>query len=263
MPAPKEETTVQAKPAKPEVDKVVKAELRVITLIGQREKLCRDDLTAMILSGEEALRMLIRKPSDQLVDFIRTNLDNEDAILLQIPRFDIPKADFETQVLREMRLVLRENADKVADFCEDEQVQWDKFVPFYEGLENFDYPHKDKLLEFIKYFFLDHIETVDKLHLNYAAFKEHVTARRGPMSTAERTRNESGLKSRRKSHESGGSVGDSEAAVRRRMLGLTDELGTPGRSSAGAAEEERMLDVAEQCFMRIADLLHSKRETVK
>ena len=73
----------------------------------------------------------------------------------------------------------------------------------------------------------------------------------------------SGLKSRRKSHESGGSVGDSEAAVRRRMLGLTDELGTPGRSSAGAAEEERMLDVAEQCFMRIADLLHSKRETVK
>ena len=35
-------------------------ELALITLIGQREKLCRDDLTAMMLSGEESLRMLIK-----------------------------------------------------------------------------------------------------------------------------------------------------------------------------------------------------------
>jgi hypothetical protein len=36
-----------------------KEEFAVFTLIGQREKLCRDDLTAMIMSGEESLKMLI------------------------------------------------------------------------------------------------------------------------------------------------------------------------------------------------------------
>ena len=166
-------------------------------------------------------------------------------------------------MLREMRLVLRDNSEKIAAFHEEELLEWDKCVPFYEKLENFEYPHKDKLLDFIKYFFLDHIETADRLLLNYAAFKEHITAKRMP-GGAERTRNESGLKSRRRSHESGGSIGaESEAAARRRLLGLPDETGTPGRSSSGAPEEERMLDVAEQCFMRIADLLHQKRETVK
>jgi hypothetical protein len=50
-------------------------------LIAQREKLCRDDLTAMMLAGEESLRMLIREPSEQLIDFIRANLHDEDVIL--------------------------------------------------------------------------------------------------------------------------------------------------------------------------------------
>jgi len=43
---------------------IPKAELALVTLIGQREKLCRDDLTAMMLAGEESLRMLIKEPSD-------------------------------------------------------------------------------------------------------------------------------------------------------------------------------------------------------
>jgi hypothetical protein len=86
-------------------------EIALITLIAQREKLCRDDLTAMMLAGEESLKMLIKKPSSQLIDFIKDNLTNEDAILAAIPRFEMPKTDFETQVLREMRIVLKDNAE--------------------------------------------------------------------------------------------------------------------------------------------------------
>jgi len=70
-------------------------------------------------------------------------------------------------VLREMRIVLRENADKVAESSKEELMEWTQFEKFYNTLENFDYPHKDKLLEFIKYFFLDHIVSVDKLMMNY------------------------------------------------------------------------------------------------
>ena len=66
-----------------------------------------------------------------------------------------------------MRIVLRENAEKVADACKEELMEWAQFEKFYNVLENFDYPHKDKLLEFIKYFFLDHIVSVDKLMMNY------------------------------------------------------------------------------------------------
>ena len=39
---------------------VPKKELALMTLIGQREKLSRDDLTTMMLAGEESLKMLIR-----------------------------------------------------------------------------------------------------------------------------------------------------------------------------------------------------------
>ena len=53
---------------------IPKEEMALITLIGQREKLCRDDLTAMLLAGEESLRMLIKDPSEQLVEFIQANL---------------------------------------------------------------------------------------------------------------------------------------------------------------------------------------------
>lgn len=49
----------------------------------------------MILAGEESLRMMIRKPSMELIDFIKANLDNEDTLLLAIPKFDMPKSDFE------------------------------------------------------------------------------------------------------------------------------------------------------------------------
>lgn len=121
----------------------------------------------MMLAGEESLKMLIRKPSEQLIDFIKSHLDDEDAILVAIPRFDMPKSDFESQVLREMRLVLRDNADKIADKCSEELMKWNDFETLYHSLENFDYPHKDKLLDFIKYFFLDHIESADLLQMNY------------------------------------------------------------------------------------------------
>ncbi len=40
-----------------------------------------------MLAGEESLRMLIRKPSDYLISFIKSNLKNEDFILSHIPRF--------------------------------------------------------------------------------------------------------------------------------------------------------------------------------
>jgi hypothetical protein len=96
-----------------EKPKVPTAELNLITLIAQREKLCRDDLTSMILAGEESLKMLIREPSDQLIDFIKANLHDEDAILCAIPRFEMPKTEFETQVLREMRIVLKDNAESI------------------------------------------------------------------------------------------------------------------------------------------------------
>jgi hypothetical protein len=117
-----------------------------MTLVAQREKLSRDDITSMILSGEEALRMLIRSPSDKLIDFIKANLENEDDILLKIPRYEVPRTDFEQQVLREMKIVLRDNSDRITDYCTEETMDWAEFENFYNSLENFEYPHKDKLL---------------------------------------------------------------------------------------------------------------------
>ena len=49
---------------------------------------------------------------------------------------------------------------------------------------------------------------------------------------------------------------DTEGSVKKRLLGL-------GSDDEKHHEEERMLDVAEQCFMRIADLLHMQQRTVK
>lgn len=88
-------------------------EFQMMTLIAQREKLSRDEITSMMLAGEEALKMLIRNPSPELITFITHNLEDEDRLLLAIPRYDIPKPDFEAQVLREMRMVLRENVEKI------------------------------------------------------------------------------------------------------------------------------------------------------
>jgi len=87
----------------------VKAELKCLHLLGKREKISRDEMVNMILAGEESLKMVIRKPSNDLIDFIKAHLEDEDAILLAIPKFDMPKSDFERQVLREMRIVLRDN----------------------------------------------------------------------------------------------------------------------------------------------------------
>tara|TARA_B110000305_G_scaffold241389_1_gene315327 strand:- start:2170 stop:2832 length:663 start_codon:yes stop_codon:yes gene_type:complete len=220
--------------------------MALITLIGQREKLSRDDLTAMILAGEESLRMLIRKPSDQLIDFIKSNLDDEDTILSAIPRFEMPKSDFETQVLREMRVVLRDNSELIDKKGDDELMKWDDFQAFYHSLDNFDYPHKDKLLEFIKYFFLDHIESEYSCYLNFAAFKEHVLARPRPAAgaTGEKSRNDGSLRSRRRgSEDSAGSLsGQTSAeadALKKRLLAAPEE------EAKSPEEEERMLDIAE------------------
>ena len=67
------------------------------------------------------------------------------------------------------------------------------------------------------------------------------------MTSAERTRNASTLRSRRRSGDSASYSASAEDSTKRRVLGISDEE---------KADEERMLDVAEQCFMRIADLLH-------
>ena len=66
-----------------------------------------------------------------------------------------------------MRLVLRENSDKIQDRSTEELMKWIDFEEFYNSLENFEYPHKDKLLDFIKYFFLDHIVNENLLMMNY------------------------------------------------------------------------------------------------
>ena len=175
-------------------------ELSLITLVGQREKLCRDDLTAMMLAGEESLKMLIKDPSDQLLDFIRANLHDEDAILSKIPRYEIPKVDFETQVLREMKVVLRESIGKFCEnFAKDDLVSYQELSDFYLGLENFDYPHKDKLLEFIKYYFMEFVANKDLIMMNMASLKEHLQGKKGVMSpSSEKSRNPSHLRSGRK-----------------------------------------------------------------
>ena len=45
-------------------------------------------------------------------------------------------------------------------------MPWNEFENMYSKLENFEYPHKDKLLEFIKYFFLDHIVSESEILIN-------------------------------------------------------------------------------------------------
>ena len=119
----------------------------------------RDEITNMMLAGDEALKMLIKYPSQKLIEFLSQNFYDEDRLLLAIPRYEVPKADFEAQVLREMRMVLRDNLEKIVERSDEELMKWELFEEFYLSLENFEYPHKDKLLEFIKYFFLDHIES--------------------------------------------------------------------------------------------------------
>jgi len=211
---------------------IPKMELALMTLIGQREKLSRDDLTTMMLAGEESLKMLLRQPTEGLIDFIKANLDDEDALLAGIPRFEMPKAEFENQVLREMRIVLRENAELVNEWSKEDLLNWSEFEHFYDTELKFDYPHKDKLLEFIKYFFLDHIVSADSLMMNFAAFKDHLFARRRITPD----KRDSSLRSRRRSEDSASGPGTDDP-LRRRM-------GTESEEEKHH-EEERMLDIAE------------------
>jgi hypothetical protein len=55
----------------------------------------RDDITTMMLAGEESLRLLLKQPSEKLINFIKDNLHDEDIILCAIPKFEMPKVDFE------------------------------------------------------------------------------------------------------------------------------------------------------------------------
>ena len=87
-----------------------------------------------MLAGEESLRMIIREPSANLISFIKANLDDEDALLSKIPRFEMPKSDFESQVLREMRIVLRENLTVIAEKTESELLPFSEFETFYQSL---------------------------------------------------------------------------------------------------------------------------------
>ena len=149
----------------------------------------------MLLAGEESLRMLIKNPSNELLEFVKANFDNENGLLGGIPRYEIPKSEFERQVLREMKVVLKESGVKLAENYKEELIPWDKFTDFYNDLENFDYPHKDKLLEFIKYFFLDHIVSKDEVLINFQAFKDHLLEKRPSGATPEKTRNPSNVRS--------------------------------------------------------------------
>lgn len=45
-------------------------EIQLILLIAQREKLNRDEITNMMLAGDEALKMFIRFPSKKLIEFL-------------------------------------------------------------------------------------------------------------------------------------------------------------------------------------------------
>ena len=61
-------------------------EISLILLIAQREKLNRDEITNMMLAGDEALKMLIRYPSQKLIEFLSQNFYDEERLLLAIPR---------------------------------------------------------------------------------------------------------------------------------------------------------------------------------
>ena len=138
-------------------------------------------------------------------------------------------------------------------------MSWKDFEAFYRDLESFEYPHKDKLLEFVKYFFLDHIASEDVVMMNYQAFKEYLSARRPAGASPEHASSPSALRARPRLSDSSTlspQGAPPEEVLKRRLLAA-------GSDDEKLHEEERMLDVAEQCFMRIADLLHLHQKAVK
>ena len=50
---------------------------------------------------------------------------------MQIPRYEIPKAAFEVQVLEEMRHVLGEHKSAIKTMTTDVIVPWEKFEAYY------------------------------------------------------------------------------------------------------------------------------------
>jgi hypothetical protein len=66
-----------------------------------------------------------------------------------------------------MRIVLKDSAEAVLKKANNrELMKMQEFEEVYNKLENYEYPHKDKLLEFIKYFFLDHIVSLNEIVIN-------------------------------------------------------------------------------------------------
>jgi hypothetical protein len=124
----------------------------------------------------------------------------------------------------------------------------------YQTLPNFEYPHKDKLLDFIKYFFLETIVDANTLLMNYQAFRETVDPKR--FVAPETSRNEEIIRGKKPSIDSQNSLTGSFEEHKKRLMGS-------GQKDDKYFEEEKMLDIAEQCFIRIADLLHQHRKTVK
>ena len=78
-----------------------------------------------------------------------------------------------------MKVVLKDSVQALSEKSNEELMPVSEFAEIYKNLEGFDYPHKDKLLEFIKYFFLDHIASKDLIFINFFAFKEHIIERKG------------------------------------------------------------------------------------
>lgn len=116
-------------------------------------------------------------------------------------------------------------------------MKWTEFIHFYQGLQNFEYPHKDKLLDFINYFFLDYIDSVDELYINYQAFKDHITAKRLLVPSSDRTRNSSALVENKKTGESENRSDSTGASNRKKMLGVSME--------SDRADDEKMHNIAE------------------
>ena len=82
-----------------------------------------------------------------------------------------------------MKVVLRENVSKIWQKFNNDLASFQEFSDFYFALDNFDYPHKEKLLEFIKYYFLEFVANKDLLMMNMQTFKEYLQGKKnGPMS---------------------------------------------------------------------------------
>lgn len=238
-------------PSKDRAESKVAEEFKLLTLFAKREKMNRDEMTQILCADAKNIKMMIQEPTPELSVFIEHNIDSEDALLAQLPRYEIPKAAFEVQVLEEMRHVLGAHKMAVKELTEEVIVTWSKFQEFFQKLE-FTYSHKDKLLEFLQYFFLAKIVSKDELYIDIQALATHLTMESEAFQMF--------------------MVACPNQVIVEQVRGNTVALymkekaakeATPDRARFPARDEEKMLDIAEHCFVRIADLLHQKRLTVK